>query len=172
MYRVSLLAFMLFISTPVLAQETPQFILKTIPSAQKVGEGRLTYLFKDIYDAKLYAPSGNFTGAPPFAIKIDYKVSITGEKIANISIDEMRKQGYKNELMLATWFNEMKKIFPDVEDGISITGIYINATETLFFQNNKFLGKITDPEFGKQFFGIWLNEQTSQPKLRQALLGR
>jgi len=30
---------------------------------------------------------------------------------------------------------------------------------------------IADPEFARLFMGIWLSDRTSEPKMRQALLG-
>ena len=55
---------------------TPAYALNHIrgfvPNAQKVGEGRLTYLFWDVYDATLYAPAGAWDNDKPFALQLSY----------------------------------------------------------------------------------------------------
>lgn len=65
----------------------------------------------------------------------------------------------------------MKKIFPDVEEGMQLTGVYVPGQATRFYRDGLFIGEVSDPEFGPAFFGIWLHPKTSAPKLRAALLG-
>lgn len=154
--------------TPLHALE---YIRTYIPTVEKVGEGRLTYLLWDVYDATLYAPSGDWIETQPFALKLSYLRAIEGREIADRSAEEIREQGFKDEIKLATWHSQMRKIFPDVDTGISLTGLYTDAGETIFYKNDTEIGRIRDPEFSKVFFGIWLNEKTSAPDLRKKLLG-
>jgi hypothetical protein len=142
-----------------------------VPEAQKVGQGRMTYLFWDVYDATLYAPEGAWDDDKPFALQLSYLRMLEGKKIADRSVEEIRGQGYNDELKLATWHTQMRKIFPDVDEGVSLTGIYTQSGETVFYRDNTEIGRINDPAFGKAFFGIWLNEKTSEPDLRRKLLG-
>ena len=65
----------------------------------------------------------------------------------------------------------MKKIFPNVEEGQQLTGLFSPGQPSRFFLNGSSIGEIADPEFGPAFFGIWLHPKTSAPKLRQLLLG-
>jgi hypothetical protein len=64
----------------------------------------------------------------------------------------------------------MKKIFPNVQKGDSITGVYTQDKQTIFFQKGKMLGTFKDPEFGLWFFDIWLGENASYPDARDKLL--
>jgi hypothetical protein len=41
-----------------------------------------------------------------------------------------------------------------------------------FFHNGNPRGEVRDAEFTRRFFGIWLGEATSEPALRDSLLGR
>ena len=143
-----------------------------VPEAQKVGEGRLTYLFWDVYDAELYAPKGSLSLDKPFALKLSYLRPIPGKKIADRSIEEMRAQGVEDEIKLATWHEQMNRIFPDVDQGVDLTGVYTSKGETVFYQGSTVIGKIKDKEFSRAFFDIWLSEQTSAPDLRKKLLGQ
>jgi hypothetical protein len=154
---------------PALASTS--YIDRYIPQAQKVGEARLTVMFWDVYDASLFAPNGQWAQQKPFALKLSYLRDFKGEDIADRSVKEMRKQGFDDEVKLATWHTQMRQTFPDVQNGDQLTGIYTSNGHTLFYKGDKRVGTIKDPEFGKQFFAIWLGPETSIPSLRYSLLG-
>ena len=154
---------------------TPAFALEHIrsyvPEAEQVGQGRLTYLFWDVYDATLYAPKGAWTKEKPFALQLSYLREIEGKQIADRSVVEMRDLGITDEIKLATWHSQMRRIFPNVNDGISLTGVYTGKGDTIFYLGDVQIGRIEDPEFSNAFFKIWLDENTSSPDLRKKLLG-
>ena len=161
-------AFALIGITP--AHATQQ-IRTHIPTAEKVGEGRLTYMLWDIYDATLYAPEGQWKQEKPFALKLSYLREIEGKKIADRSVQEMREQGIDDEVKLATWHAQMQKIFPNVNEGTNLIGVYTETGNTVFYKDDIEIGRIKDKKFSKAFFGIWLNEKTNAPNLRLKLLG-
>lgn len=154
---------------------TPAYALEQIkqyvPQAEKVGNGRLSVMFWDVYDASLYAPYGAWNMRKPFALRLSYLRDIPGKKIADRSVEEMRDQGFIDEVKLADWHAQMIKIFPNVDENTSITGVFTDKNETVFFKNGEEIGRIVDPQFGKHFFDIWLGEKTTAPDLRQKLLG-
>lgn len=156
-------------ATPVCAAE---HISSYIPDAKTVGQGRMTFLLWDVYDAILYAPGGKWHEGDPLALTIHYLRNLDGDDIARRSIEEIRAQGFKDEIRLATWFGQMQKIFPDVTVGESLTGILTKSGETVFLRDGQEIGRIRDPDFGKAFFGIWLNQSTRAPELRAQLLGQ
>jgi hypothetical protein len=160
---------------PVLVMVAPAHsatqINDQIPNAKIVGQGRLTYMLWDVYDAALYAPDGAWDEAKPFALRLSYLRHLKGKKIADRSIEEIRKQGFTDEIKLAAWHAQMKKIFPDVENGVSLTGVRTKAGETIFFKDDLEVGRINDPAFTTAFFNIWLSDKTSEPNLRRKLLG-
>ncbi len=146
-------------------------VLSAVPGASVVGRGVLSYAFWDLYAATLYAPEGRWDPTRPFALSIEYYRSIEGEDIADRSVQEMRQQGFSDEVKLATWNAQLKTIFPDVEDGTVLHAIYQPGRQTNFYRGSETIGVIKGDEFGKLFFGIWLDERTSEPELRRALLG-
>lgn len=148
------------------------FLKDHIPGARTVGEGRLSFMMWDVYDAKLFAPNGTWQVNAPFALQLSYLRSIEGKKIADQSIKEIRAQGFKNERKLLQWYKKMVRIFPDVTQGTRLTGVFTNQGHTVFYNESKEIGRITDPEFSINFFGIWLSEKTSTPDLRKKLLGQ
>ena len=151
--------FVLFIH-PVSALEVVQH---RIPSAEKVGEGRLTFWMWDIYDAALYAQNGRWSPHQPFALSLTYFRNIAGADIADRSIEEMRGQGFSDEALLNQWHEEMEAIFPDVKDGTTLTAIFIPGQLTEFFNGKQSIGMIDGAEFVERFSAIWLSAKTSEP---------
>lgn len=148
----------------------PDYIAQSIPEAMIVGEGRMTYMMMDIYDARLYAPQGQFQRDQPLALSLTYLRPLRGIRIADRSIEEMRKQGFFDEVALARWHTAMRQIFPDVSNGTTLTGILTDNGETIFYHDGRRIGHIKDSEFGIRFFSIWLSPETSQAGLRDNLL--
>ncbi len=147
-------------------------ILSLLPGASVVGRGILSYLFWDVYEATLYAPNGRWDPNRPFFLEIKYYRPIKGLDIADRSIEEMEKQGFKNRRDLSQWRTQMKNIFPDVKEGSVLTAVYVpEKNETIFYSKTQMLGYIEGDKFSKAFFGIWLDKKTSQPTLRKSLLG-
>lgn len=143
----------------------------SIPDAAVVGRGVLSYAFWDVYEATLFAPDGVWDPGKSFALSLEYFRVIKGKDIADRSVQEIRQQGFTDEVTLAAWHAQMKAIFPDVKKGTVLTAVYIPGKQTTFYDDATFIGVIKGDDFGKSFFGIWLAEKTSEPALRRALLG-
>ena len=155
----------------VSSHATEAFIERYFESPKIVGESRLKVLFWNIYDAKLVSQEGVFNDDGPLALSLTYLRDFDGESIASRSIDEMRNQGFKDEVKLAAWFEQMKSLFPNVRKGQNITGIMDANGFSHFYMNGQHIGSIEDKTFSVKFFGIWLDENTSEPKMRLQLLG-
>jgi len=65
----------------------------------------------------------------------------------------------------------MRAVFPDVQPGDHLLGVY-RPEGAYFHQGERLLGAIEAPGFAAAFFAIWLDERTSAPQLRAALLTR
>lgn len=136
-----------------------------------VGKGIYKALFWDIYQAELFAEKKPWQHNQAYSLRLTYFRNFDGKSIAERSIEEMRGLGFQDESKLQEWLQTMLKIFPDVQKGESITGVRQASGATEFFKNNQKIGWVEDPEFGRWFFGIWLDEKTSAPDLRVQLLG-
>jgi hypothetical protein len=148
-----------------------EYIQKYIPEVKTVGEGRMSVALWDIYEARLYAPKGQYQADRPFALSLKYLRPIKGEKIADQSIIEMRRQGRVSEIKLAKWHEQMRRIFPDVKLGTVLTGISKGDGRVIFVKDGKKIGTINDANFSRHFFDIWLGEQTREPEIKASLLG-
>jgi hypothetical protein len=141
-----------------------------LPNLILLGEGRLTVLFWDIYDARLYVADGSYDPEKPFALSLNYLRGFSGSDITKRSIEEMRKQGLGDESVLVSWQTELGRIFPDVLEGDEIIGVSDPSEGARFFLNDSLIGTITDQNLSRQFFDIWLSEKTSEPEMRKLLM--
>lgn len=147
---------------------------------REAGRGTLRFLGMRVYEATLWtagAPRAGApgSGAPPFdrdfALELVYAMSLSGARIAERSDHEIGRQPDRGSAAeRANWLARMRAIFPDVRAGDRLTGIYRVGGPTRFLLNDKLLGEVDDPAFGRAFFGIWLDPRTSEPALREALL--
>ena len=53
-----------------------------------------------------------------------------------------------------------------------IIGLLLPGQGARFFFNGRASGELAEAEFARLFFGIWLSPRTSEPALREQLLGR
>ena len=169
-----ILALLVLITFPLAAENinsVSQEITHIMPDAMLAGKGRLSFLTWDVYDAFLYAPKGKYVQGKPIALSLHYLCDIKGKEIAEKTIEEMRSQGFKDEVTLAAWHEKMRHIFPNVAVDTRLTGIYTAKGETLFFKDGMQIGSFQDPEFGRYFFNIWLGNKSIHPELRRQLLG-
>lgn len=162
-------------ATPMsFAADAPAYLRQALENARVAGEGTYRWFGLKLYDARLWVGKNgyqpNMPHAAPLALELRYARSLDGDRIAKASIDEIRKLGRGSASQQAAWLAAMQKLFPDVEDGDRITGIYQPEQGARFFLNDAPLGAIEDPEFSRSFFAIWLAETTSAPSLRTGLL--
>ncbi|WP_353156134.1 chalcone isomerase family protein [Herminiimonas fonticola] len=170
------LAFFALMWTVALAREpaAPQHIEKEIGQARLAGQGSFRWFGLKIYDAALWVGDKGYRAQAPAAAKLvldlRYARNLQGKKIAAASEDEMRKLGLGSAQQRASWQAAMENIFPDVNEGTHLSGVYLPNEGARFYLNGKFIGEIMDAEFSHAFFAIWLDPQTTAAQLRNALL--
>ena len=138
------------------------------PGLRRWGSGSFRRFGFLVYEATLWA--GDDPHRPPLALRLDYKRPISGKLIAEASIKEMRRF-IADETALLAWGETMKNMFPDVQAGDHLLGVY-QTSGARFYHNDQSIGGIESPHFAAAFFAIWLDERTSAPDLRAALLMR
>lgn len=163
-------------SLPSVALANATVLKQVLPDATMIGSGSFRWLGLKLYDASLWAARSNFNPdqwqSAPLALELNYARSLEGKRIADASIDEMKKLGIGNPTQHKAWGEAMKQVFPDVDKTTQLTGVYFPGQATRFFRNGTPIGDIADPAFGPAFFAIWLHPNTTAPKLRTALLGQ
>ncbi|HRD67860.1 MAG TPA: chalcone isomerase family protein [Candidatus Competibacter sp.] len=131
------------------------------------GSGELRRFGLLIYEATLWAEE--HPTRPPLALEITYRRSVSGRRIVEASIAEMRGLNVFDEIRLERWRGAMIRIFPDVRAGDRLIGLYLSRGAH-FYRNEAWIGGVEEPEFAEAFFSIWLDVRTSAPDLRAALL--
>ncbi|MEM9632607.1 MAG: chalcone isomerase family protein [Pseudomonadota bacterium] len=171
LFALSVLVFAMapYVTQPAFADIGPAG--RSVPSAELVGKGRMTYLGFKVFDAELYAPKGSYSSSAPFALKLTYLRNFKGKKIAESSVDEIKRQGGVSQQQLDAWGKKMQAIFPNVSAGQSITGVRTANGSSVFYLGSRKIGTISDPAFTKRFFAIWLGNNTRNPRLRAKLVG-
>jgi Chalcone isomerase-like len=153
--------------------------VKSVGDLKLMGAGPLRWFGLKVYDARLFG-SAELTNVNqwkklPIALELTYARNIQGSAIAKASDDEIARLGFGTGEQRQRWSSQMSRIFPNVQSGDQIIGIYRPANDgqkasTQFFLNAKPIGTIDDAEFGIAFFSIWLDERTRENSLRTALL--
>ncbi len=152
----------------------PPEVSRAITGARLQGSGRLTFFGMHVYDARLWVNEGfqpERFGDLPLAIELEYARTLYGKLIAERSLTEMKKVGEVPEAKAEAWLADMTRLFPDVAKGDRITGIQLPGGSARFYLNSQARGTISDLGFAPLFFGIWLSPRSSEPRLRQALVG-
>lgn len=155
-------------------QALPPEVASALPDAQLVGQGKLRYLGLHIYDIRLWSPRADLKTsayAAPLALELTYARALDGKAIAERTLKEMQGIDTVGDAQGERWLTQMQQIFPDVKPGDRLTGVQRPGEAALFFVNGEPRGEVRDAEFTRLFFGIWLSPRTSQPRLREALLG-
>ena len=145
-----------------------------LPGARLQGSGRLEFLGLAVYEIRLWVNEGFSADAVaqrPLALEIEYARSLSGQRMAERSLEEMQRIAPLTPEQRAAWLVGMKQAFPDVKKGDRVTGLYRPGEDTQFFHNGKLRAEVPDADFARAFFAIWLSPKTSEPKLRLALLG-
>lgn len=146
-----------------------------LPGVQRAGAKRFTVWGFEVYDASLWVAPG-FRAADwagkPLALELAYLRKFEGEDIARRSLEEMRRTGPIAPEQATLWLRTMTEAFPDVKKGDRLTGIYEPGAGVRFLHNGRPTANVRDAQFAQRFFAIWLGPQSSEPALRDALLGK
>jgi len=161
--------------------------LRALPTAsahadwRQWGSGEMRWYGFALYRATLYVagrkpsinPGTDAAATPydaPFALTLEYRRDIPGARIVEASVDEMRRLGAADG-DLQRWEAEMRRLFPDVRKGDTITGFFLPDRGARFYLGSRALGEVADLDFARRFFAIWLDPRTAAPAVRAALLG-
>jgi Chalcone isomerase-like len=156
------------------AFDAASVVRQTIPQARVQGEGELRMYGFHIYNATLFVgPTGLSSKeltARPFALDIEYARAFKGSSIAKRGRQEMDGLKVASKTQTAQWQEEMEEIFPDVQPGDHVIGVFVPERGTTFYADDKVIGTIPGDAFARAFFSIWFDPRTSAPGLRNQLL--
>lgn len=160
-------------STP-LSSKTYDGNLETVyqsHSFEHIGNTMFSILFWDLYKSKLLTTTGEYPidTSEKLIYEIEYLQGISSDDLIGRTVDEWEHLGLAPTSYQA-YLPVLKEIWPDIKAGDSLT-MLMDQSGTVFYHNQTYVGVIEGAEFGPLFLDIWLAENTSQPDLRDELLG-
>lgn len=161
----------LCLCSPLAASELPSALRDDAPQLKLHGSADMRHFGFKLYTARLWTDAQGFRAAAPFALDLEYALDVEAQDLVETSIEEIRKQGYRDEALLARWARDMAAVFPDVRKGDRLIGLALPGVEARFYSAQGFIASIRDPAFVDAFFGIWLGSETRAPRVRARLLG-
>jgi hypothetical protein len=169
----ALLCLALAFAAPANAGEAGAAWRAELPGAVAVGSGELRWFGFRIYDAALWSGQQPFDPAARFALQLTYHRSISRERLAQTSLDEMRRLGTApgDASLREQWETRLRNAFIDVEAGDQLIGVHLPGYGMRLYDRRKLVADIPDPKLARAFFDIWLNEASRDQALRRQLLG-
>lgn len=156
------LSLALLVSGGVTASEDVDFKL--------VGEGKMTYMFWDVYNAKLHTKSGKYEpDAHPVKLSLTYLRDIEASDIVDATFEQWRH--LDKDQHIEQYGDLLTGLWPDVSEGDELSFSTNEQGHGTFAFNGEALKTVEDAEFSQAFLSIWLSENTSRPKLRNKLIG-
>jgi hypothetical protein len=150
-------------------------VQQELVNAQLSGQGSYRWFGLKIYEAFLWRESSVEKTISlrdsKYILELVYARDLRGKRIAEASLDEMRKLNKGSPAQHSAWLQLMLGIFPDVHEGTHLTGVYMPNQGVRFYHDGRLLREVADVEFARAFFAIWLDEHTSAQRLRSQLLG-
>lgn len=157
---------------PFMVSAKPVSVTDYIQAQNPLGQGSLYKFLFHVYDAEFWTDADGWDKSKPYALDLKYFVSIGKEDFLKRTLKELRRNPAVTKEMLLEYERKLGFIYPDVEEGDTITALYIPDEGILFSHNNNKLGWMKEPELIEPFFSIWLGKYTSEPTLRNKLLGK
>ena len=147
--------------------------LGVLPDARAGSPVRLRVWGFEVYDARLWTLAGfdpQRLAEHAFALELVYLRRLQGAAIAQRSIEEMQRLSDLATGQREQWQERLRQLLPDVSAGDRLTGVHWPGRGAEFWHNGRRLGQIEDVRLASLFFGIWLDEKTSEPGLRAQML--
>lgn len=140
-----------------------------------VGQGQFSYLFWDLYQARLATSDGKFVSYrqnKPLVLELTYQRDISKADFVEATLEQWKAQQGRLQQRHLDWASQLDTLWRDVKKGDQLACLLRGDGLVEFSYNGQALGVVADPAFGAEFLDIWLGEKTTAPKLRLALLGQ
>ena len=141
---------------------------------QKVGQTRLSVLFWDVYDARLFTPSGSFDWEQRKqqrkTLILDYLRDIKATDLVDKTAEEWERLGLSHEDQ-QQWLDTLNQMWPNIKEGDCLALVETEQGYANFYQGDKLLGTIENETFTEHFLAIWLSPESRYEDERDELTG-
>ena len=136
---------------------------------QLVGQGKMRWLFFDLYEAQFYSADGRYQEARyPQALTLRYLRDIKQQDLIKATISEWQRL---NIAWSPAWQQQLAQLWPSVKTGDALSVKVDSNGRSYFYLNEQPLGEIADAAFGPAFLAIWLSDNSQNPTLTRQLKG-
>ena len=143
----------------------------TVHNLKNVGQGKMSWLFMDIYQASLFSSDGRYQPRQyPQALTLRYQRNISKNALLKATKQQWQKLSIAQE-RYQEWLPQLARLWPEIKNGDSLTFWVSKNGLGDFYHNDNWLGRIDDPELSDAFLSIWLSKNSSEPGLRRKLIG-
>lgn len=170
-----LLAFLALAGMPAGAATLPAPVAQEPYAFRRVGSGDLRWLGMHIYEASLWSPDGRFDGlasSQPLALSLWYGREFSRDELLRITATAWKLLGETTATQQQQWIGSLRGVWSNVAKGHNLTAVVVPGRETRFYDQQRLLGRIDDPQFGPAYLAIWLHPRSVVGDLRVELLGR
>lgn len=137
-----------------------------------IGSATFSVLFWDIYQSRLASTTGDFYADrhnDEVLFEINYLRDIKRSELIERTVEQWQYVGF-SPAQYQQYLPLLEQMWPDIKAGDTLA-LLVSPLESTFYFNNKKIGQIKQAAFASLFLDIWLSPITSQPALRQQLLG-
>ncbi|WP_417605038.1 chalcone isomerase family protein [Oceanimonas baumannii] len=134
-----------------------------------VGQGRMSWLFWELYQARFYSESGHYQpGQYPQALSLRYQRNIDNDDLITATVEEWQRLEveWKRE-----WPGQLAKIWPSVRTNDELVLRVDEDGTSRFYFNWQLVGSMGDPDFAPAFLAIWFSSDSRNPGLTRKLKG-
>lgn len=136
----------------------------------QVGNGHFKVAFFSIFKSQLYTLDGTYQeSSRPLQLHLQYQRNIKAKQLIKQTQKEWQHLNMQHQAR-HDWLKKLEKMWPDISKHDTLSLVINEQGVSEFLFNEKPIGKIVDPEFGKHFIAIWLSPNTSAPAHRKQLL--
>jgi hypothetical protein len=138
----------------------------------KKGETKTTLMGISLYQGTLYTQQGQpFNIDGKFALTLDYLRGFKATTLAKATIKEIERIEGTMPDDSEVLFGKLTSCFANVSAGDRITGVARSTDEISFYFNGRKRCDLMSKNIRKQFFGIWLGDDTRDAKGTARLKG-
>jgi Chalcone isomerase-like len=161
-----------FVISSTESHAAPACVGKAVSASKPLGKASLHKLVFHVYDGEFWTDAKSWDMSEPHALHLTYFVNLDPNDLTEQTIEEVSRDPSVTEDMKEEYNEILPTLYPDVKKGETITALYQPKKGITFCHNGKVKGVMTNLALSKPFMGIWLGQYSSEPELRDKLLGK
>ena len=162
---------LLFVASNVFASKPVVANVQSSAGLKLVGQAQMRWLMFPLYRVSLKTADGRYQeNQYPQMLDILYLRTIDKQDLLAATDNQWNRLGVP-QAKRKLWISQLGKLWPTIKKGDRLAFQVNPDGYNYFIYNGKRIGGVADKQFGKSFLDIWLSPKTSQPGIRQRLIG-